>query len=149
MIIPRDENHIRDTMQYWIGQGVTWFKVYRHTTPDDLKIILDEAHRNGCKVTGHLCSITFEEATDLGIDGIEHGLNSASDFRINKDYGICNGDRKYMDQLVTSGPEVKSMQQHMIDNGVFLTSTLSIYETSVPHRAYADEISSRPCHLHY
>lgn len=54
-----------------------------------------------------------------------------------------------MDQLVTSGPEVKSMQQHMIDNGVFLTSTLSIYETSVPHRAYADEISSRPCHLHY
>lgn len=51
MIIPRDEKHIRDTMQYWIGQGVTWFKVYRHTTPDDLKIILDEAHRNGCKVT--------------------------------------------------------------------------------------------------
>lgn len=139
MIIPRDEKHIRDTIQYWIRQGVKWFKVYRHTTPDDLGVILDEAHRNGCKVTGHLCSITFEEATDLGIDGIEHGLNSASDFRINKDYGICNGDRTYMDELVISGPEVKSMQQHMIDNGVFLTSTLSIYETSVPQRAYADE----------
>ncbi len=126
-------------MQYWIKHGVTWFKVYRHTKPEDLKIILDEAHRNNCKVTGHFCSIAFEEATKFGIDGIEHGLNSSSDFRTNKDYGICNGGREYMDELVMSNPEVRRLQQLMIDSGVFLTSTLSIYESSVPNRAYADE----------
>ncbi len=83
MIIPRNEEHIRDTMQYWIEQGVSWFKVYRHTDPNDLAIIIDEAHKNNCKVSGHFCSITYAEATALGIDGVEHGLNSASDFRSN------------------------------------------------------------------
>jgi len=139
MIIPRNEAHIRDTMQYWINHGVSWFKVYRHTKPHDLKVIIDEAHKHNCKVTGHFCSITFEEAISIGIDGIEHGLNSASDFRTGKNYGECNGGRAYMDELIISSEKVKSLQQMMIDNHVFLTSTLSIYESSVPNRAYADE----------
>lgn len=141
MIIPKSEQHIRDTMQYWIKKGVSWFKVYRNTEPEDLHVIIDEAHRNNCKVTGHFCSITFEQATNSGIDGIEHGLNSASDFRIGKDDGVCNGSHKYMDELEISGPRVKELQQLMIDSGVFLTSTLSIYESSIPNRAFADERS--------
>lgn len=139
MIIPRNEKHLRDTMQYWMKKGIKWFKVYRNTRPEDLKIIIDEAHRNNAKVRGHLCSVTFEEATKMGIDGIEHGLNSASDFRTHKEAGICNGGREYMDELLIAGPEVRKLQQLMIDNEVMLTSTLSIYEASVPNRAYADD----------
>ncbi|MFI0430920.1 amidohydrolase family protein [Mariniflexile sp. HMF6888] len=139
MIIPRNPEHLRDTMQYWIKQGVKWFKVYRNTAPDDLRIIIDEAHKNGCKVRGHLCSITFEEATQLGIDAIEHGLNSSSDFRTNKDYGVCNGGREYMDELDMNSSKVQALQQLMIDNKVFLTSTLSIYEASIPNRALAND----------
>ncbi len=141
MIIPRDKQHLRDTMQYWMGKGVKWFKVYRNTNPEDLKTILELAHANQAKVTGHLCSITFEEATNMGIDGIEHGLNSTSDFRTDKDYGRCNGDREYMDELVINSPEVKRLQQLMLDKGVFLTSTPAIFESSIPNRAYADERS--------
>tara|TARA_R110002049_G_scaffold116643_2_gene269369 strand:+ start:2536 stop:3990 length:1455 start_codon:yes stop_codon:yes gene_type:complete len=139
MIIPRNTKHLKDTMQHWLDQGVTWFKVYRNTNPDDLKTIIDVAHNNEAKVRGHLCSITFEEATKLGIDGIEHGLNSTSDFRTNKDYGQCNGGREYMDELIIDSQNVKQLQQLMIDNKVFLTSTLSIYEASIPNRAYADD----------
>ncbi len=141
MIIPRDEQHLRDTVRYWIQQGVKWFKVYRHTKPDDLNIIIDEAHRNDAKVRGHLCSITFEEAVNMGINGIEHGLNSASDFRTNKEYGTCNGGREYMDELIMDSPEVMRLLRLMIEKGVFLTSTLSIFEASIPNRAYADERS--------
>ena len=143
MIIPRDAQHIRDTMQHWIRQGVRWFKVYRHTRPEDLRVIVDEAHRQGGRVTGHFCSITFAEATQIGVDGIEHGLNSASDFRTEKDYGVCNGGRAYLDELAIGSPEVRRLQQRMIDSSVFLTSTLSIYETSVPGRAFADERTLR------
>ncbi|GAA0749797.1 amidohydrolase family protein [Gaetbulibacter jejuensis] len=139
MIIPRDTEHLKDTMQYWLDQGVKWFKVYRNTNPDDLKTIIEIAHKNGAKVRGHLCSVTFEEATKLGIDAIEHGLNSTSDFRSNKDYGQCNGGREYMDELIIDDPDVKRLQQLMIDNKVLLTSTLSIYEASIPNRAYADK----------
>ena len=139
MIIPRDSEHLKDTMQHWLDQGVKWFKVYRNTNPDDLKTIIEVAHKNNAKVRGHLCSVTFEEASKLGIDGIEHGLNSTSDFRTNKDYGQCNGGREYMDELIIESPNVKRLQQLMIDKYVFLTSTLSIYEASVPNRAYAAE----------
>ncbi len=139
MIVPRNEQHLRDTMQHYINQGVKWFKVYRNTTPKDLKAIIDVAHGSKAKVRGHLCAVTFEEATKLGIDGIEHGLNSTSDFRTDKTYGICNGGREYMDKLVIDSPEVKKLQQLMIDSKVFLTSTLSIYEASIPNRAYADK----------
>ncbi|MAC94749.1 MAG: amidohydrolase [Flavobacteriales bacterium] len=141
MIIPRDEKHIRDTIQHWTNKGVRWFKVYRNTRPNDLKVIIDEAHKQNAKVTGHLCSITFEQATKLGIDGIEHGLNSASDFRKNKTFGVCDGSRGYIDSIDISAKEVKQLQQFMIDEDVFLTSTLAIYESSIPKRAYADERS--------
>lgn len=141
MIRPRNEQHLRDTIQYWINQGVEWFKVYRNTNPKDLKVIIDEAHSSNAKVRGHLCSVTFEEATKLGIDGIEHGLNSASDFRSNKSYGVCNGTTEYLDELIIDSPKVKNLHQLMIANRVFLTSTLAIYEASVPNRAFANEKS--------
>ncbi|NVK66766.1 MAG: amidohydrolase family protein [Flavobacteriales bacterium] len=139
MIIPRNENHIKDTIQYWTEKGVRWFKVYRHITPSDLEVIIKEAHKRNAKVTGHLCSITFEQATNFGIDGIEHGLNSTSDFRKNKTFGICDGSREYIDELDIKSEEVKRLQQLMIDSNVFLTSTLAIYESSIPNRAFADE----------
>jgi hypothetical protein len=31
-------------------------------------------------VTGHLCSVTFREAADLGIDSLEHGISASTDF---------------------------------------------------------------------
>lgn len=141
MIIPKYEKQIRDTIQYWTKKGVRWFKIYRHTRPDDLVIILDEAHKQNAKVTGHLCSITFEQAATMGIDGIEHGLNSASDFRKNKTPGICDGSIAFMDKLNVQSNEVKKLQQHLIANDVFLTSTQAIYESSIPTRAFADERS--------
>lgn len=139
MIIPRNETHLRDTIQHWLNQGVNWFKVYRNISTDDLKIVIDEAHKNNAKVRGHLCSVTFEEASKWGIDGIEHGLNSTSDFRTNKEFGVCGGGREYMDEIIIGSKEVKELHKLMIDNKVVLTSTLSIYEASIPNRAYADE----------
>ncbi len=139
MVIPRNAGHIEDTMKHWIDKGARWFKVYRHTRPEDLQTIIETAHKYDCKVSGHFCSVTFEEAIGMGIDGIEHGLKSASDFRTDKKPGLCGGARTYMDELAIDGPEVRRLQQMMIDSAVFLTSTLSITETRVPQRSFADE----------
>ena len=45
------------------------------------------------KVTGHLCSISFTEAGDLGIDNIEHGLRTNSDYDRSKEPGRCPATR--------------------------------------------------------
>ncbi len=138
MMIPRSENEIRDFIKRWVNQGVKWFKVYRNTNTEDLKIILDQAKKSNAYVRGHLCSITFSDAASLGINGIEHGLNSASDFRTSKDTDVCNGGREYMDELTVNSEKVKTLLKKLIDNRVFLTSTLSIYEASIPNRSQVD-----------
>ena len=45
---------------------------------------IEEAHKRGMKVTGHLCSVTYSEAADLGIDNLEHGFLAATDFVADK-----------------------------------------------------------------
>ncbi|MDB6083432.1 MAG: Amidohydrolase, partial [Gammaproteobacteria bacterium] len=61
-------------VDYWAGVGVTSFKAYMHITRAELKAAIDRAHKHGLKVTGHLCSITYPEAAELGIDNLEHGF---------------------------------------------------------------------------
>ena len=62
------------------AEGMTSFKAYIHITPEELKAAIDEAHSKGLKITGHLCSVGFTEAADMGIDGLEHGLAVDTEF---------------------------------------------------------------------
>lgn len=143
MIIPQNEIQLRDTIKFWATKGVKWFKVYRNIEPKFLEIVIDEAHSNNIKVTGHLCSITFKEASEMGIDAIEHGFNSVSDFRGNKKRGQCSGSREYIDTLDIESTEVDNLINKLVKNGTVLTSTLSIYEASIPSRSFIDEKSSQ------
>ena len=43
------------------------------------------------KITGHLCSVTYGEAADLGIDNLEHGFLAATDFVADKQPDVCPG----------------------------------------------------------
>jgi hypothetical protein len=45
--------------------GATSFKAYMQITRAELGAAIDEAHKRGLKVTGHLCSVTLAEAADL------------------------------------------------------------------------------------
>jgi imidazolonepropionase-like amidohydrolase len=64
----------RETVAYWAERGVTSFKAYAHITRAELSAAVKEAHKHGLKITGHLCSITYEEAAEIGIDNLEHGF---------------------------------------------------------------------------
>ncbi|TMA24287.1 MAG: hypothetical protein E6J88_11240 [Deltaproteobacteria bacterium] len=71
----------RQTVAFWADRGVTSFKAYKHITREELSAAVKEAHKRGLKVTGHLCSVTYEEAAEIGIDNLEHGffVNTALD----------------------------------------------------------------------
>jgi imidazolonepropionase-like amidohydrolase len=64
----------RQTVDYWADRGVTSFKAYMNITRAELAAAIQEAHKRGIKVTGHLCSVTYPEAAQLGIDNLEHGF---------------------------------------------------------------------------
>ena len=76
-------------VNYWIDEGVTSFKAYMHITRAELSAAIKAAHARGIKVTGHLCSVGFSEAAELGIDDLEHGLVVDQEFNPNKQPDVC------------------------------------------------------------
>ena len=139
MITPRDSSHIDEVIKYWTDEGVRWFKVYRHITPAHLRDVIRISHAYGARVTGHLCSVTYQEAAEMGIDAIEHGFIHSYDHAAGKEPGVCSGDSSFRDSLEIDSPEVDRVQQFMIDHGVGLSSTPAIFEAQTPGRAIADE----------
>jgi imidazolonepropionase-like amidohydrolase len=79
----------RETVDYWRKRGATSFKTYMYITPDELKAAIDEAHALKARLTGHLCSVGFTEAINIGIDNLEHGLPADTEFDPRKAPGVC------------------------------------------------------------
>ncbi|GAB3814262.1 amidohydrolase family protein [Pontibacter rugosus] len=118
-----------ETVNFWADRGCTSFKMYMHATKDDLKAVVREAHKRNLKVTGHLCSITYREAAELGIDNLEHGFMASSDFVSDKKENECpDGARQSLLKLEVNSPKMKELQQYLISKGVAVTSTLPVFE---------------------
>jgi hypothetical protein len=125
----------RRVVAYWADEGVDWFKAYTRIGDEELAAAIDEAHRRGVRVTGHLCSISFQEAVDLGIDNIEHGFFTNSDYVPGKEPGVCPpGVQRSLLEVDVEGDAVADTIRAMVEGGVAMTSTLAVYELGVPNR---------------
>ena len=133
-----DSADARKHVQYWADKGATSFKAYMHITRDELRAATQAAHALGLKVTGHLCSVTYREAADAGIDDLEHGFFAMNDFVPGKPADTCVGRggaaQSTMAALDPASPEVQSLFRYLIDHNVAVTSTLTIFETFTPGR---------------
>jgi imidazolonepropionase-like amidohydrolase len=137
----KDAEDARNTVEFWIVQGVTSFKAYMNITPDELAAATKAAHAHGIKVTGHLCSIGFREAAALGIDNLEHGLIVDTEFFPSKKPGECPDTKtaeKGLLDLDISGKPIQDMIHDLVAHHVAITSTLPVFETFVPNRAPLD-----------
>ena len=85
----KDAEDARRMVRYWAQDGVTWCKGDTTLTRAELGAAIDEAHKNGIKVTAHLCSVGFREAVELGIDNLEHGLLTNTEFYSGKKLDEC------------------------------------------------------------
>jgi hypothetical protein len=56
----------RKLVNFWADQGATSFKAYMNITREQLRAAVEEAHKRGLKVTGHLCSVGYREAAETG-----------------------------------------------------------------------------------
>ena len=135
----RSPEQARRFVRYWAAEGATWLKAYTTISGEDLAAAIDEAHQVGLKVTGHLCSISFTEAVALGIDNIEHGLGTNSDYVPGKEQDQCPADLwEVAEGVDVEGPEVAATFEAMIENDVAMTSTLAVYELFVQGRPTRD-----------
>ncbi|HEV3411009.1 MAG TPA: amidohydrolase family protein [Puia sp.] len=119
-------------VNFWADQGATSFKAYNMLDRATLKAAIDAAHARGLKITGHLCSITYREAADLGIDQLEHGFVAATDFIPGKKEDQCIIVPDPLAAADPDGQPVKDLIHHLISHKVILTSTLAVVEGSTP-----------------
>jgi imidazolonepropionase-like amidohydrolase len=125
----------RRIVNYWADEGVTWFKAYTDISRETLGAAIKAAHARGLKFTGHLCSVSFREAVRLGIDNLEHGLFTNSDYVANRTPDHCPSDmRDSLLKVSIDGPEVQQTIREMVANKVAMSSTLAVYELSFPDR---------------
>lgn len=125
----------RRVVRYWAEEGVSWFKAYNQISRAELGAAIEEAHKHGVKVTGHLCSVSFREAVALGIDNLEHGFFTNTDYDADKPADQCPPDfRQSLMEVDLDGEEVQTTFREMIEADVPMTSTLAVYEMFVPNR---------------
>ncbi|HEV3057526.1 MAG TPA: amidohydrolase family protein [Vicinamibacterales bacterium] len=133
----KNADEARQHVAYWSEQGATSVKAYMQISREALKAGIDEAHRRGLKVTGHLCSVTYGEAADLGIDNLEHGFFAATDFVGQKQPDVCPGQaqgQQAVAALDEHGAPFQALVRKLVEKRVALTSTLTVFETLTPAR---------------
>ena len=124
-------------VNYWADKGFTSFKLYMDLPRAEAKAAIDAAHARHLQVTGHLGAITYREAADLGIDNLEHGFFVATDFARNKKpdtLPTASDEQAAIDDLDVNGAEVTALLHLLIEKHVAITSTLPVFEESVPGR---------------
>jgi imidazolonepropionase-like amidohydrolase len=125
----------RRTVDYWASEGATWLKFYTTISRSAMKAAIDQAHKRGLKTTGHLCSVSFREAVALGIDNLEHGLLTNTDYLAGKAPDVCpSANTAGYESLDVNGADVQRTFREMIARRVPMTSTLAVWELFVPGR---------------
>ena len=116
----------RQTVNFWADRGVTSFKAYAHITREELRAAVTAAHKRGLKITGHLCSVTYDEAVAAGIDNLEHGFaaNTAMDPNKKPDTCSTSGGDYTLEHLLPGSPEANRLIAALIGHHVAVTSTL-------------------------
>src|SRR5437867_13396515 len=129
MMAVNSEEEARRVVAYWAEEGVHWIKFYTGVSRAAMKAAIDEGHKRGLKFTGHLCSVSFREAVELGIDTLEHGFFTNSDYVSNRERDHCPSDmRASLLPVKMYGPDVQRTIKAMVDNHVAMNSTLAVYE---------------------
>ena len=123
----------RRTVAFWADQGATSFKAYMNITRAELKAAVDEAHRRGLKITGHLCSVTYPEAAALGIDDLEHGFFVNTQLDPGKQLDKCTttvGTPTLL-AMTPGSPQATALINLLVSRHVAVTSTLPVFEQSL------------------
>ena len=123
----------RRMVNYWADAGATSFKAYMNISRAELRAVVEEAHKRNLKVTGHLCSVGYKEAAEIGIDNLEHGLFANSEYAPDKKPDQCpQGATASLLTLDINGPAAQETIRTLVDKKVAITSTLPVFEAMAP-----------------
>jgi imidazolonepropionase-like amidohydrolase len=119
----------RRTVDYWVEQGATSFKLYNFMTREELAAAVDQAHKRHVKITGHLCSVGFTDAARAGIDDLEHGLVVDTEFYSARKPDECAAREaaQELGKMSAGDPRLSALIAELVKRHVAVTSTLPVF----------------------
>ena len=113
--------------------------------PDLVKAAVDEAHRQGIKVIGHLYLTSWTDAANLGIDFLTHGV-PVSPFLLPEDkqriFNRTGGNpfdhSLWLDLVDLDSIEIRNMIESLVQNQIPVDPTLNVYEAIFVRQSFAD-----------
>jgi imidazolonepropionase-like amidohydrolase len=128
-----DERQVREEVVWQAKVGVDFIKVYQDMPPPLVRAAIEEAHRDGLRVIGHLQSTTWTEAARMGIDFIVHAAPWSSEYlptaaRAAYDQSMF-GRVYWLEHLDLDSPVVREMIAALVDNHISVDPTLMAFRT--------------------
>ena len=119
----------RRVVNYWADEGADWFKILSGPSAV-VRAVVSAAHARGLKVSAHLCAVTFTEGARLGIDVLQHGFITNSEYVPGKQPNVCppTNQKARADVDPTSLPVQVSIRR-IIAARASVVSTLGVYES--------------------
>lgn len=131
---PRTESEWHAEAARQAKLGMRYFKLYTDLSKDELATGIRVAHMHGMKAIAHLNAVSWADAAQLGIDGIEHTLPTSADLLEPTQRAIyeqeLGADARYIFRWFEladfEGPLIQSMIEKLADRQVQVNTTLVV-----------------------
>jgi imidazolonepropionase-like amidohydrolase len=127
--------YVREALAY----KPDYFKVYARLKPEQVASVINEAHRNGVPVIGHLQSTSWAEGARLGIDHLTHAVDwSAQALRpehratysnLIKERGPIRARLDWLELVDLEAPELLQPIEEVARRGISVDPTLVAYDS--------------------
>jgi imidazolonepropionase-like amidohydrolase len=139
-VLVSTEAEARAAVDNYKRLGFVQIKIYSSVKPELVPAIIDEAHKNGLRVSGHIpAEMTAAQCVELGYDEIQHVnfliLNFMPEIKNTNTIARIIEPAKRGADLNLSSPQVQSFIKLLQDHHTKLDLTLSIFEDQYLNRA--------------
>jgi imidazolonepropionase-like amidohydrolase len=139
-VLVSTEAEARAAVDNYKRLGYVQIKIYSSVKPELVPAIIDEAHKNGLRVSGHIpAEMTAAQCVELGYDEIQHVnfliLNFFPDIKNTNTIARLVEPAKVGANLDLTSPQVKAFVKLLQEHHTKLDLTLSIFEDQYISRA--------------
>ncbi len=129
----------RAAVDNYVKLGYVQIKIYSSVSPELVPPIIDEAHKNGLRVSGHIPAfMTASQCVKLGYDEIQHVnfliLNFMPDVKETRTPARFSEPAKRAADLDLNSPEVLAFIKLLQDHHTTLDPTMSVFEATIVAR---------------
>jgi len=148
-VLVSTEAEARAAVDHYKHLGYVQIKIYSSVPPAIVPAIIDEAHKNGLRVSGHIpAEMTAAQCVELGYDEIQHInfliLNFFPNVKDTNTSARLTAPAKLAAGLDLTSPQVQSFLKLLEDHHTKLDLTLSIFEDMYLNRAGHIPVGDQP-----